>query len=591
MVALTRGYIKRQKEFKKWISASRIRNFINNDCLIDWLNLYGSSSGYIKDNLRKGYNKNFNFTTFIMKQGVDFENEIVRLISEKCGSDLVCSQGGLSSESLEETAGEMRKGRPIIYHGVLCNEIKKSYGIPDLLIRSDYFENIFNFKPDLVNQGCKFNKNWHYKVVDIKFSTFFVGRDYIVNSGSVPIYKAQLAIYNEALATMQNYKPNDAYLLGRRIRDNFGEYDCFEKLAKVDFNENDKIFIERAEKGIEWIRKVELEGKGWSIDPKDPNFNSNLYPNMCNTCDYPWHETKRRVALKNNEITLLWYCGVKNRTLALESGINSWKDPRINSEILGISADTQKGELIDKIIKTNKLELSFGMKKVPKEVKHHRSIKEFYLDFETVSDCNDSFLKLPKIDSVNMVFMIGCGFAEFEGESKGRCLDLESEGKWKFKNFTTDKLTIECEREIYKEWIDFMNLFPEKKIIYHWGDAETIQYNKLVERHTDVKPLKNCQFVNLYKVFVDNKITIPGCYNFKLKEVSRALFNLGMIKTIWSSSCVDGMGAMVAAWKCNETEFKLPRINVIKDVSDYNEIDCKVTFEIVKLLRKKLLSC
>ena len=38
----------------------------------------------------------------------------------------------------------MEKGTEIIYQGVLCDFENKVFGVPDLIVRSDYINKIFN---------------------------------------------------------------------------------------------------------------------------------------------------------------------------------------------------------------------------------------------------------------------------------------------------------------------------------------------------------------------------------------------------------------------------------------------------------------
>ena len=49
-------------------------------------------------------------------------------------------------------------------------------------------------------------------------------------------------------------------------------------------------------------------------------------PNMCNNYDYRWKFVKKHIAHKWGELTLLWYCGIKNRNNAIRNNIFSWKN-------------------------------------------------------------------------------------------------------------------------------------------------------------------------------------------------------------------------------------------------------------------------
>ena len=49
-------------ETNVWVSATRTRNYIANDGLLDWLNIYGEKNGFKKDTERKSYDINLDFT-------------------------------------------------------------------------------------------------------------------------------------------------------------------------------------------------------------------------------------------------------------------------------------------------------------------------------------------------------------------------------------------------------------------------------------------------------------------------------------------------------------------------------------------------
>src|SRR5581483_2210998 len=89
-------------------------------------------------------------------------------------------------------------------------------------------------------------------------------------------------------------------------------YSCFDNLGVVNFEGFDRPIIERAQKAVEWLRLLEKEGSTWRLD-KVPLPREELYPNMCNTHDAPWHHVKEVIAHQIQEITLLWMIGPKAR--------------------------------------------------------------------------------------------------------------------------------------------------------------------------------------------------------------------------------------------------------------------------------------
>ena len=69
----------------------------------------------------------------------------------------------------------MRRGEPAIYQAVLRDPESRTYGIADLLLRSDELLRLF---PDAisaadasVSASAFGDVGWHYRVIDFKFST------------------------------------------------------------------------------------------------------------------------------------------------------------------------------------------------------------------------------------------------------------------------------------------------------------------------------------------------------------------------------------------------------------------------------------
>ena len=68
------------------------------------------------------------------------------------------------------------------------------------------------------------------------------------------------------------------------------------------------------------------------------------------------------------------------------------------------------------------------------------------------------------------------------------------------------------------------------------------------------------------------------------------MYKKQMIDTVWKDGPVDGLGAMVGAWWCNNkiknSGEVLSDIELMQQIASYNEVDCKVMMEIVSYLRK-----
>ncbi len=239
-----------EEDWLDWVSATSTRNFLLQDPISDWLKLYGEANGFQRDQDVDGYDPKTDFTQFIFKMGNAFEAAVVSHL--KTLTTIVdmgeAYKNARRREKAEETFTAMERGDPVIYQGILWNAENRTYGSPDLLVRSDVLARLF---PDTLTaeeaaQPAKDLKGaaWHYRVVDIKFTTLhFTTRGELGNGRSTPAYKAQVFIYNLALGRIQGYTPPVSYLLGRswEQREN-GEPvrgdTCMERLASVNQNSN-----------------------------------------------------------------------------------------------------------------------------------------------------------------------------------------------------------------------------------------------------------------------------------------------------------------------------------------------------------------
>jgi len=579
---------KRKRDNNNYVvCATQTKNYILDDLVLDWLDMYGEANNYSKDLL-----DNKMFPNFLMNKGVEFETNILKILSQKYHTYSLPNTLNFTSR-YTKTVNAMRKGIPIIIQGGVYNPKLSIYGIPDLIVRSDILNDIVNeqvLKDEETKIPCKFSNNWHYRIIDIKFSTLYLNNKgiHLLNTGMMSVFKSQLYIYNECISYMQKYDPNIAYILGRKWKYTKSKIEysgngCFDKLGIIDFNNNDQHIVIKTNKAIDWIRKLVKYGSAWSIDtPKIVE----LYPNMSNKNDYPWHSVKKTISNSNKDITLLWNCGPKERNQALNKGINSWDKIVSSEDTLNISG--KRAKIIDNIIDSNKDEYIFSPRKI-KKWHNIQTIKEaplyFICDFETLNDLDDSFNHLPNSGGFAMAFMIGCIAIYKENDVL----------KKEYKSFICKKINKLEESIIVTKWLDYMKSLSDKfgitnPKIFHWSKAEPIIYKNIVKRHNKIFIWRELNFVDLLDVFKTEPITIKGAFTYGLKDISRNLFNYGLITTLWDSDDMDGREAMVYAWYWDKKKDSksIAKTNIMNKIEKYNFIDCKVIDEILTLLRSKI---
>lgn len=565
------GFIK----WRNWVSATRIRNYMIDDPIIDWLEMFCPRTYMSPVNT---------FQQCIMKQGLKFEENVVERLKskfKKCEFITVANyQEAKSYDKYLETLRHMKNRTPIIYQGVLHDYDRKLFGMPDLLVRCDYLNKIF--KETIIQNPSKKN----YRVVDIKFITLELCSDgkHIRNSNrNIYAYKGQLYIYNKILGSIQGQTPKKAYILGKSWSfTKCGEYSCggsFDRVAHINYKDNDKFIRTKTARAIKWVRELIQHGHRWSEYSRDE-----LKPNMCNV-DQRWQNIKKEIAIDYNDITMLWYCGPTNRKIAEEKGITNWRKYKgLTSEMLGITGD-KIASTLQIIIDMNQhytiLEDEQESLIVPKKIKNNmynwkrpKDILEFYIDFETINDtiCDNISWK------GSFIFMIGVG--------------LNLDGCWIFKCFIAESLTKEGEKKMLLDFHNYIEKFNGCKKLWHWGGAEKYLYTNAVNRNPEI--LREVELLtewtDMLKLFREEPIVARGMLNFSLKSVVTAFYNNAFINVNYKDSDVsNGLEAMVLAYKlyrCSRPNTCISDSIIMNQIKKYNEIDVKALYEIITYLRK-----
>ena len=467
---------------------------------------------------------------------------------------------------------------PIIYQGVVRDAATRTYGSPDMLVRSDVLAELFPEAGVEDDAGASApdldSDQWHYVVVDVKFTTLrLLVSGGIQSGGSTRAYKAQLYIYSRALGRLQGYTPPASYILGRSWR---GPVDgrtvrgsgCMERLGRVPHDSTvarGATLEGMTDEAVEWVRRVRVEGMHWSVTP-EPSV-PQLKPNMRNTSDSPWSSAKREIEaiLAGNP----WVEGMESAPEQAPRGqMGFWAkgEPAPETDFSAVSPA--------KVTAGGDAWRDPGL--------------AFYVDFETVSDLNDDFSLIPRRGGASMIFLIGCGHME------GR--------RWHYRSFLARELSIEAEGEIIDGWVAHMREVRKRlgskdvePLVFHWSPAETTlfqaAYDSAVTRHPDREwpPVRWFDFLGM--VMRKEPVRIEGAKGLGLKAVARAMKRQRLIDSTWDdASNLDGLGAMVGAfWAADEARrlgVTLDEVDLVREIVRYNEIDCKVMMEIIAHLRR-----
>jgi hypothetical protein len=643
---------KEKIDWSQWYSPSQLKNYILKDCFLDMLAT--KSSTIIKANpdysneigkMIGMSNQTAGFVPNLLNAGNTFESKVIVLLTKEFGEGNVRDIGGnhnsRSDAKYANTLTALEEGVPCIFQAIVRNYENKTYGVADILIRSDWINRFLDVNAlsyDEVNIAApklnikelqshsrrkwnpktkRFNnhvtknlvqKKCHYVVIDIKYKSLQLRADgvHLRNDGILKVHKSQVWIYTDALGKMQGYCPPYAFLLGSKWKytscgKTFEGSSCFEKLGRVDFKNLDVKWIEKTNKAIVWLDDVRLHGDTWDMS-KYPLPRKELYPNMCNSYDYPYRGIKQAFAEAHNDLTLLWYVGPKQRKIAHKKGIYSWKDPRCTPEALGIVGDIRP-KVLSRILEANQPNPLSNRNIYPKYVKNNISdwknfegrTLELYVDFETTCSVFNDMDELPHHKGIGLIFLIGAGYI---------CPVTKA---WVFQEFVVNAITQEeelricCDFMLFEENLRKSFNIQQPLICYHWAPHETITWRKVFERNNNINQFNNfplirkkfsqMRWVDMLKVFKKEPIGVRGCLGYGLKPISKAFYKYGYIKSTWDNGegIANGTDAAVSAYRTNNECIKngtsFAKHSLTLDIIKYNEIDCRVLSEIMSYLR------
>jgi hypothetical protein len=385
---------------------------------------------------------------------------------------------------------------------------------------------------------------------------------------------------------MQKYTPPQAYILGRKwqYRKNSKKISgngWFDRPGIIDYENIDNYYEHLSIEAINWIRDVRSDGHTWSVDPPS---RLELYPNMKNTIDSPWKSVKKEIADDIGEITQVWMCGTKQRNIAISKGVTSWRDPRLSAELMDITG-AKTSSIVNAILNTNRGTDDYNPKYLDEPLPRHDI--EFFVDFETINEIVDPIDdKFPQTINETYLFMIGIGWR------------TSGKSQWIYKHFTTKYIDFagNFERDnliaFHKYIIEILDKHNTRDyIIYHWSQAEPRIYKDMVHKYDlEYSDMLNNRWFDLLAVFKNNIITIRGAFNYGLKSIAKALYDLDYINTYWEDNgIVDGLNAMVKALECSDDAKKrnihMEKTPIMKHIIKYNETDCRMLLEILDFIR------
>ncbi|KAI0558258.1 hypothetical protein FGB62_223g025 [Gracilaria domingensis] len=366
-----------------------------------------------------------------------------------------------------------------------------------------------------------------------------------------------------------------------------------------------------------------------------------LRPNMkcASMFDWPWENAKKQLAHDLRELTLVSGVSRSATAEAMAKGIpNDYSHHQVTAEALGsnsmFTAETlQKSKpgytgpvVTPRIIPHNKanwrLLQDFSQQYPHRFSKSGEMLpnidkRSFYVDLELASaeymyadentkQSNDAdsdlvrkygeaFDVYPKsplvVDTIpdSLVYMIGCG----------QIVD----GAWKHKVFITDTLDKQGEQNVIMAWLQHMqavtSTLKEPSLVHVWGPEKQLlsqAFRRMPQGLIrDIEPLRNYVIMDVHKIVATSGVSIRGSLNNSIKNVAKALQNLGLLDGCEGRDAEQGVengaDAIAAVLYAAELVHKneapsLSEDEMVQNVARYNEHDCRDVARIVAYLRK-----
>jgi hypothetical protein len=284
-----------------------------------------------------------------------------------------------------------------------------------------------------------------------------------------------------------------------------------------------------------------------------------------------FYKEKKIINENIKDITTIWYCTPYHRAIAHKNNIFSWDDKKLNAELLGFK--NTKAQIINGILDINRSDKDIIIVRKYLE-NNNKNILNIYIDFECFNTAFNSQITNGKINvDKDYIYMIGIGYIT---------------NKWIYKSFILDNL--ESSDNIFVPLFFYLRslLRLHKKThikFYHWSNYEKYKFNSFKKNINLCLTDDKYDFNDLCDFFEKN-VSIKDAFNFKLKTIGSALYKHNIIDTHYESNCTNGLDASISALELYKTKNKVSNNPVMKDIEHYNEIDCKLVYELHTLVLK-----
>jgi hypothetical protein len=272
------------------ISVTSIKNWILQDPLLDYLNLYG-------DPMEKDVYEfeECNFSTFIMNKGNEYEKKVYDYIIEQ-SNKFKYSLSHINRDSFYQATKQAFKDKSdIILQPFIKNWDTGLFGFPDILIKKSIIKRLFELPFEIDGNEDD------YICIDVKYSSCNEknGMFHIENNYHTFV-ACQVMLYGQIINKNCKQNTKYAFILPKDTT----------KLLAVDINNKER--AELCDMALNWFQYVKINKEDFDLGVCKPNM-VELLPNMNNTMDHPWRGYKTKLAHQYKELSLISGFGNKLR--------------------------------------------------------------------------------------------------------------------------------------------------------------------------------------------------------------------------------------------------------------------------------------
>ena len=540
----------------EWVSGTSLRALIQEDPALLWLKYHGAFYGLEEDT------KEYSFLEWIGDKGRAFEAACIRNVAPEAVQAMDDDKDVRKVQGLTRTLALMARKVPVITKAALWWAPEKIYGSADLIVLTSWLYAKFpHLKPAHAD-----GEPDHYVVLDCKFTT---GLDKSDKATDLACNTAQVRMYSYMLGQLQgHHMPKAAYLVTRDRP--------FDPLPVPVDHFLDAPLDPFLAQQRDLHTHIKLHGHQYT-----PWTHDMVRCNFSNSHDEPWSGAKKKIMREltpGGALEMLPHVGrVQAEALREQDYPSVGEMLRYMPEQLPLEKLHGIGDKtaarIRAVLRANLMNAAS-----PVSAAHlpPRCDVELFVDYEYFTNINVDFeTQWPSLEGREMIFMVGVGW--------------EDRGRWQYRQFVAEAETREAERAMFEKFLLFLEacgvfVSAGNAVLYHWSNAEVWQSRAAAER-LGLPQLATLPWFDLQKPAHAVPLGLPGCWDYGLKSVAKALGNVSVEHQVeWPSGLADGLSASVMGWRMYEQAEPLqsPELGML---SQYLEIDCKAMWAVLSWMR------